>query len=42
VFKGDPMAEYLAYFHAGVDGVFTDFTPTAIQSREQYLKEVGR
>lgn len=42
VFKGDPVAEYLAYFRAGVDGVFTDFTPTAIQSRQQYLKEVGR
>lgn len=42
LFKGDPVAEYLPYFRAGVDGVFTDFTGTAITARQQYLKETGR
>jgi len=42
LFNGDPVAEYLPYFRAGVDGVFTDFTGTAILARQQYLKEAGR
>ena len=42
VFKGDPLAEYLAYYRAGIDGVFTDFTPTAVAARQTYLKETGR
>ena len=41
-FKGDPMAEYLPYFRAGIDGVFTDFTGTAIAARKAYLAETGR
>ena len=27
-YKGDPTAEYLTFFRAGVDGVFTDFAGT--------------
>jgi glycerophosphoryl diester phosphodiesterase len=42
VYKGDPMAEYLAYFRAGIDGVFTDFANTAVAARAAYLKETGR
>jgi glycerophosphoryl diester phosphodiesterase len=42
VFKGDPAAELLAYFRAGVDGVFTDFSNTAVPTRAAYLKETGR
>lgn len=42
LFNGDPVAEYLPYFHAGVDGVFTDFTGTGVLARQQYLKETGR
>ncbi|MDB5732678.1 MAG: glycerophosphodiester phosphodiesterase [Variovorax sp.] len=42
IFKGDPTAEYLAYFRAGIDGVFTDFSNTAIAARKAYLKETGR
>lgn len=42
LFNGDPVAEYLPYFRAGVDGVFTDFTGTGITARQQYLKETGR
>ncbi|NWA04831.1 glycerophosphodiester phosphodiesterase family protein [Pseudomonas gingeri] len=41
-YKGDPTAEYLAFFRAGVDGVFTDFAPTAFAARKLYLKEVAR
>jgi len=40
VYKGDPAAEYLAFYRAGVDGVFTDFTPTAFSARTTYLKEI--
>lgn len=42
LFGGDPVAEYLAYYRAGVDGVFSDFTATAFSARQQYLKSVGR
>ncbi|MEV7397352.1 glycerophosphodiester phosphodiesterase [Aeromicrobium sp. NPDC092404] len=30
---GDAVGEYLAFFDAGVDGVFSDFTQTAVQAR---------
>ena len=42
VYKGDPAAELLAFFRAGVDGVFTDFANTAVLTRTTYLKETGR
>ena len=42
LFNGDPEAEYLAYFRAGVDGVFTDFAPTGVAARARFLKEWGR
>lgn len=42
VYQGDPTQEYLAYYRAGVDGVFTDFTPTAVAARAAYLRETGR
>jgi glycerophosphoryl diester phosphodiesterase len=41
-YKGDPRNEYLAYYRLGVDGVFTDFTDTAIAARTAWLKEAGR
>lgn len=41
-YKGDPKAEYAAYYRAGVDGVFTDFTDTALTARTAWLKETGR
>jgi glycerophosphoryl diester phosphodiesterase len=41
-FKGDPLAEYLPYFRAGIDGVFTDFANTGVAARAAYLKETGR
>ena len=30
---GDPMAEYKLFFQLGVDGVFSDFTDTAVKAR---------
>ncbi|MGJ7524999.1 glycerophosphodiester phosphodiesterase family protein [Variovorax sp. GB1P17] len=42
LYKGDPTAEYLLYFRAGIDGVFSDFANTAFAARSAYLKETGR
>lgn len=41
-FKNDPKAEYKAFFRLGLDGVFSDFTDTALLARAEYLKELGR
>ena len=41
-YGGDPAAEYLLFFRAGVDGVFTDFAHTGVAARAAYLKEIGR
>lgn len=41
-YKGDPMNEYLVYYRLGVDGVFTDFTDTALAARAAWLKQQGR
>jgi glycerophosphoryl diester phosphodiesterase len=38
--KGDAIAEYKAFFDAGVDGVFSDHPDTAIAAREQWLDQV--
>lgn len=40
--KGDPQAEYLLFYRAGIDGLFSDFSDTAIAARNTYLKELGR
>ena len=42
VYKGDPAAEYRAYFDAGIDGVFSDFANTAFAARQGYLRSIGR
>lgn len=34
---GDAVGEYVAFFDAGVDGVFSDFTQSAVQARSQWL-----
>ncbi|EJQ8214526.1 glycerophosphodiester phosphodiesterase [Salmonella enterica] len=33
IYHNNPLNEYLDFYKAGVDGVFTDFTPTAIDAR---------
>jgi glycerophosphoryl diester phosphodiesterase len=35
---GDAVGEYLAFYVAGVDGVFTDFTATAIRARTTWAE----
>jgi len=42
IFNKDPVAEYLAYYRAGIDGVFSDFANTAFAARKTYLSETGR
>ncbi len=42
MFNGDPAQEFLTYFRAGIDGVFTDFANTGVAARAVYLKETGR
>ncbi len=41
-YKGDPKNEYLQFYRAGIDGLFSDFTDTAVAARATYLKEMGR
>jgi glycerophosphoryl diester phosphodiesterase len=33
-YKGDPMAEYKMFYKLGVDGLFSDFTDTAVAARQ--------
>jgi len=42
IYNGDPTAEFLAFFRAGIDGVFTDFANTGVAARAAYFKETGR
>jgi glycerophosphoryl diester phosphodiesterase len=41
-YNKDGKNEYAIYYKLGVDGVFTDFTDTAIAARADYLKSLGR
>lgn len=38
-YKGDPEAEYMQFFTLGVDGVFSDFSDTAVKARDKFLKQ---
>lgn len=40
-FNNDAAAEYLVYFRAGIDGVFSDFANTAFAARKAYQIETG-
>ena len=41
-YLADPKNEYLAFFALGVDGVFSDFTDTALAARDTFLRVRGR
>ena len=41
-YQGDAKNEYIAFYRLGVDGVFADFTDTALSARATWLKETGR
>jgi glycerophosphoryl diester phosphodiesterase len=34
----EPLAEYAAFFAAGIDGLFSDWTTTAVEAREAWLR----
>jgi glycerophosphoryl diester phosphodiesterase len=36
-YRGDPLAEYKLFFALGVDGVFSDFTDTAVAARAAFF-----
>jgi glycerophosphoryl diester phosphodiesterase len=36
-FKGNPAAEYLAFYELGVDGLFSDFPDTAVVARALWI-----
>jgi glycerophosphoryl diester phosphodiesterase len=38
-YAGDPLREYAAFYELGVDGVFSDFTDTALAARRVLEKE---
>ncbi len=40
--QGDPQAEYLLYYRAGIDGVFSDFPDTAVAAREALRQALER
>jgi glycerophosphoryl diester phosphodiesterase len=40
-YQGNPITEYLAFFEAGVDGVFSDFAGTAFAARELFWLQHG-
>jgi len=41
-YNGDPRREYLQFYALGLDGLFTDFTDTALAARAEYLRSIGR
>ncbi len=41
-YNGDPQSEYLQFLRLGIDGLFSDFSDTAVAARASYLKETGR
>lgn len=40
-YNGDPKQEYRQYYALGLDGLFSDFTDTALAARADYLRMVG-
>lgn len=39
-YMGDPKAEFIQFFKAGIDGVFTDFATTGFAARAEYLESL--
>ena len=40
-YGGNPVSEYLAFYEAGVDGLFSDFADTAFAARDLYWLQNG-
>ncbi|MDB5985834.1 MAG: glpQ [Nevskia sp.] len=41
VYMGDPKAEFIKFFEAGLDGAFTDFANTGVAARKDFLQQTG-
>jgi glycerophosphoryl diester phosphodiesterase len=41
IYRGDPKAELIQFFEAGLDGAFTDFGNTAVAARKDFLDRRG-
>ena len=41
VYRGDPKAELIQLFEAGLDGVFTDFANTGVEARREFLEHTN-
>lgn len=41
-YNGDPKQEYLQFYALGLDGLFTDFTDTALAARAEHLRRAGQ
>ena len=39
VYEGNPKAEVIQFFEAGLDGVFTDFPNTGVAARDDFLQQ---
>jgi glycerophosphoryl diester phosphodiesterase len=40
-YRGDPKAELIQFFEAGIDGAFTDFANTGAEAREDFMEQFG-
>ena len=40
-YGGDPLREYQQFFRLGVDGVFSDFSDTAVEARRRFAHDDG-
>lgn len=40
-YNGNPAQEFKQFYRLGLDGLFTDFTDTALEARKDYLQEIG-
>lgn len=38
-YKGDPIAEYLQFYKLGIDGIFSDFTDTALKAKTLFYSQ---
>lgn len=38
VYSGDPKAEFIQLFEAGLDGGFSDFANTGVEARRKFLE----
>ncbi len=41
-YAGNPQEEYLKFFRLGVDGVFSDYSNSAVTARDTFLRETKR